>query len=565
VLCSTTALLVLPLMASLALAQPGGGVPIADGQRIVMVTGSTDGLGREVARRLAAQGDHVIVHGRNVERGRALVDEIAKSGKGSARFYAADFASLDAVRTLADDITRDYPRVDVLINNAGVWVQKEQGRRTSADGHEMHFAVNYLAPYLLTHRLLPLIEKGRTPRIINVSSRAQQPIDFADVMVEQGYDDVRARSKLAQILFTVDLAEALASKGIPVYAMHPSSFMNTPMVLSRGAAVRSSVHDGVAAVMHVLATDVPSGTYFSSKEIATPHAQAADPEARRQLRELSQRLTGVPTTSSASQRIVMVTGSTDGLGREVARRLAAQGDHVIVHGRNAERGRALVDEIAKGGKGSARFYAADFASLDAVRRLADEITRDYDRLDVLVNNAGVWVQREKGRVISADGHELHFAVNYLAGYLLTHKLLPLLERGRAPRIVNVSSGAQRPIDFDDVMLERDYSDSRGYAQSKLAQILFTVDLAESLQSKGIKAYALHPATMMDTPMVLSRGAAPRSSVNDGTEAVLHAIATDAPSGTYFNMQTPATPNAQAADAQARARLRALSRQLTGVP
>jgi NAD(P)-dependent dehydrogenase (short-subunit alcohol dehydrogenase family) len=297
VMCAASALGALHLMVGMALAQPAGqSVPIAEGQRIVMVTGSTDGLGREVARRLAAQGDHVIVHGRNLERGRGLVDEISKSGKGSARFYAADFASLDAVRALADEIRRDYTRLDVLVNNAGVWVQKEKGRLTSADGHEMHFAVNYLAPYLLAHRLLPLIEKGRAPRIINVSSRAQQPIDFADVMVEQGYDDVRAyaRSKLAQILFTVDLAEALASKGIPVYAMHPSSFMNTPMVLSRGAATRSSVHDGVAAVLHVLATDAPSGTYFNSQTPETPHAQAADADARRQLRELSRRLTSVP-------------------------------------------------------------------------------------------------------------------------------------------------------------------------------------------------------------------------------------------------------------------------------
>ena len=152
----------------------------------------------------------------------------------------------------------------------------------------------------------------------------------------------------------------------------------------------------------------------------------------------------------ASQRIALVTGSTDGLGREVARRLAAEGAHVIIHGRNAERGKAMVDEITSGGKGSARFYQADFASLAEVRRLADEITRDYPRLDLLVNNAGV-VARQ-GREVSKDGHELHFAVNYLSGYLLTYKLLPLIEKGRSPRIVNVSSLSAAPIDFADVMI-----------------------------------------------------------------------------------------------------------------
>lgn len=303
VMCVVSALLTLHLATSVAGAQPTaangasqGPVTLGATQRIVLVTGSTDGLGREVARRLAALGDHVIVHGRNVERGNALVDEITRAGRGSARFYAADFASLDAVRTLADNISRDYPRLDVLVNNAGVWVQKKQGRVTSADGHELHFAVNYLAPYLLTYRLLPLIEHGRHPRIINVSSRAQQPIDFSDIMVEQEYDDVRAyaRSKLAQILFTVDLATALEGKGITVYAMHPSSFMNTPMVMSRGVVPSTSVHDGAAAVLHVLTVDAPTGAYFNSRVVAAPHKQAADPEARRKLRELSRVLTGVP-------------------------------------------------------------------------------------------------------------------------------------------------------------------------------------------------------------------------------------------------------------------------------
>src|SRR5690606_30926620 len=147
-------------------------------------------------------------------------------------------------------------------------------------------------------------------------------------------------------------------------------------------------------------------------------------------------------------------GSTGGLGREVALRLAAGGAHVIVHGRDAERGRQVVEEIERGGVGSARFYAADLGSFAEVRRLAEEIRRDYDRLDVLVNNAGIWLTQGE-RQLSADGHELHFQVNYLSGFLLTRELLPLLRRSAPARIVNVASGAQRPIDFDDVMLEND--------------------------------------------------------------------------------------------------------------
>ncbi len=271
-------------------------------------------------------------------------------------------------------------------------------------------------------------------------------------------------------------------------------------------------------------------------------------------------VTGKPSVPTPSQRIALVTGSTDGLGREVARRLAAGGAHVIVHGRNVERGQAVVSEIAAGGKGSARFYQADFASLAEVRRLADEIRRDYRRLDVLVNNAGVITPE---RAVSADGHELQFAVNYLAGYEITYALLPLIAQGRAPRIVNVSSLAAAPLDFSDVMLTRGYSSNRAYGQSKLAQVMFTIDLAQELKGQGIVVQALHPATYMNTTMVVSAGMTPRSTVEEGAEAVMHAVATDAPSGSYFVGQKVGTPHRQAADPEARRQLGELSRRLTG--
>jgi NAD(P)-dependent dehydrogenase (short-subunit alcohol dehydrogenase family) len=264
---------------------------------------------------------------------------------------------------------------------------------------------------------------------------------------------------------------------------------------------------------------------------------------------------------SEGQRVVFVTGSTGGLGREVARALAAGGDHVVVHGRNTERGAELVAEIEASGKGSARLYLADLASFDEVRALARAIRRDYDHLDVLVNNAGIWL--EGPRRLSADGHELHFQVNYLSGFLLTRELLPLLRESAPSRIVHVSSIAQTPIDFDDVMLEADYSDGRAYAQSKLAQILFTFDLAEELAGSGVTTNAVHPASMMDTDMVLERGARARSSVFDGADAVMHLIdADDLGTGGYFNQMTPARANEQAYDEDARARLRALAARLT---
>lgn len=263
----------------------------------------------------------------------------------------------------------------------------------------------------------------------------------------------------------------------------------------------------------------------------------------------------------AGTRVVLVTGSTDGLGREVALWMADSGAHVIVHGRNRERGAAVVSEIRQRGKGSARFYAADFGSLDQVRELAASIRRDYHRLDALVNNAGIWLTRGD-RQLSADGHELHFAVNYLASFALTHELLPLLRSSAPSRIVNVSSIAQTPLDFQNVMLEQGYSGSRGYAQSKLAQVLFTFDLAKVLEGTGVAVNALHPATMMNTSMVAESGMPSRTTVQQGATAVVRLLTEQGiGSGKYFNGTRETRANEQAYDETARARLRTLSDSL----
>jgi len=266
-------------------------------------------------------------------------------------------------------------------------------------------------------------------------------------------------------------------------------------------------------------------------------------------------------------RTALVTGATDGVGRVVASALARQGWRVLVHGRDRGRGEALVHEIGQAG-GSATFLAADLASLAEVRRLADDVRRETDRLDLLINNAGIGTAgNAPGRLTSADGHELRFAVNYLAGFLLTHLLLPLLKVSTPARIVNVSSAGQQAIDFSDVMLTRHYSGSAAYCQSKLAQILFTVDLADELKGSGVIANALHPSTYMNTTMVRQSGTSPISKVEDGAEAILQLAvspALEGKSGLYFNVLREARANPQAYDAAARRRLRALSLELAGL-
>lgn len=260
----------------------------------------------------------------------------------------------------------------------------------------------------------------------------------------------------------------------------------------------------------------------------------------------------------------MITGSTGGLGREVAFALGGDDTHLIVHGRDRERGLEVVDSLEALGS-TASFYRADLASMDEVRRLGEAILRDYDRVDVLVNNAGIWLSGDDARYESPDGYELSFAVNYLSGFLLTHMLLPLVPDGPDSRIVNVASGAQAPIDFDDPMIEEDYSGGRSYGQSKLAQITFTVDLARRLENRGIVVAALHPATLMDTDMVLEAGVQPRSTVEEGRDALLNLVRSDdVESGGYYNGQQPARANAQAYDEEAQQRLRELSEELTGL-
>jgi NAD(P)-dependent dehydrogenase (short-subunit alcohol dehydrogenase family) len=266
-------------------------------------------------------------------------------------------------------------------------------------------------------------------------------------------------------------------------------------------------------------------------------------------------------------RTALVTGATDGVGRVVARELGKQGWRVLVHGRDRKRGEALVREIEQAG-GSATFLAADLASLAEVRRLADEVRRTTDRLELLINNAGIGTAgNAPGRKTSADGHELRFAVNYLAGFLLTHRLLPLLEAAAPARIVNVSSAGQQAIDFSDVMLTRQYSGVAAYCQSKLAQIMFTIDLAEALKGRGVIVNALHPSTYMNTTMVAQAGVSPMSKVEDGAAAILKLAVSpeiEGHSGLYFNVRNEARANAQAYDAEARRRLRALSLELTGI-
>ena len=261
-------------------------------------------------------------------------------------------------------------------------------------------------------------------------------------------------------------------------------------------------------------------------------------------------------------RVILITGATDGLGRALAERLAQDGEALLIHGRDAERLARVADELAAASPGPApRTFLADLADLAEVRDATE-------RLDVLVSNAGIGSGEPDGRDrrTSTDGYELRFAVNFLAGFLLTLELLPLLRASAPARVVNVASLGQYPLDFDDLMLERGYDGSRAYAQSKLAQIMAGFELAARVPASEVTVNSLHPATYMPTKMVLQEVGRQIDSIEDGVAATYRLVSDPAlagVTGAFFDRTREARADDQAYDPDSRAELWRRATELVG--
>ncbi|MET7574349.1 SDR family NAD(P)-dependent oxidoreductase [Streptomyces sp. NPDC005492] len=257
----------------------------------VLITGATSGLGRYLAFELVRSGHLVLAHGRDPGRTDRLVDELR--AEGTAEGFVADLASLERVRELGDRVAAAHPRLDALINNAGVGGgSRGAGRELSVDGHELRLAVNYLAPVALTRALLPVLRADAPSRIVNVGSAGQEPLDFDDPELTRGYSGVSAycRSKFALAAHTFTLAEELTGTGVSVNVLHPATYMDTAMVRESDITPWNSVADGAPGVLALATRDLGTGGYFDGTSPSRAHEAAYDPEVRKRLAAVTDQL-----------------------------------------------------------------------------------------------------------------------------------------------------------------------------------------------------------------------------------------------------------------------------------
>jgi len=282
-------------------------------------------------------------------------------------------------------------------------------------------------------------------------------------------------------------------------------------------------------------------------------------------------------TTMMAGKTVLITGGTGGIGRATATGLAGMGARVAITGRDLARTKAAAAEIAAAtGNPAVDAYAADLSAQTQVRGLAAEILQAYPRLDVLINNVGgFWAHRH----VTADGLEHTFALNHLAPFLLTNLLLARLVASAPARIITVSSGAQSmgKIDFDDLQGQRNYSGQRAYSQSKLANVMFTYELARRLEGTGVTATVLHPGVVRtgfgaEDPSPFWRVFIPLTrpfmkTPAEGAQTPIYLACSpnvEGVTGTYFADRKPKATNKVSGDTTAAARLWQVSAELTGI-
>lgn len=266
--------------------------------KTVLITGSADGIGKQTALELARLGATVILHGRDFSRGNSVLQEIKKlTGNERLDLFIADLSSQKQIRKLAAEIQKKYTRLDVLVNNAGVYMRQ---RHMTEEGIEMTFAVNHLAPFLLTSLLLDLLRKSAPARIITVSSIAHQRarMDFDNLQAEKRFDAYNsyALSKLANILFTYELADRLNGSAVTATTLHPGVIDTKLLRIGFGSSGGGSLEEGAKTTVYLasspLAADI-SGKYFVDCTQRASSSLSCDVKLRKKLWLKSEQLVGI--------------------------------------------------------------------------------------------------------------------------------------------------------------------------------------------------------------------------------------------------------------------------------
>ncbi|XP_065344617.1 retinol dehydrogenase 12-like [Cloeon dipterum] len=507
--------------------------------RTAIVTGSNTGIGYETAKELLKRGARVILANRDLEKSQKAGEMLcAEVPACQLRLLRLDLASLKSVQTFAREILATESNVHLLINNAGVFACPYT---LTEDGNEMQFQTNHLGHFLLTLLLLPALKASAPSRIINVSSKLHWlgKIDFDDMEMSKTYKPTKAynRSKLCNMLFTKELIKRLQGTGVVAYTVDPGMVATeaTRHLTGTAASMQKKIEfakksplQGAQTTLHCALSEklaVQKGMHYSECSSAAISCSAKRKEDAEKLWKLSEDLVAEFTKSgrctcfstvililqkSCSRKMglfrngtcnsdakldgktVVITGANSGIGFETARELAKRGARVVMANRNMELSKRAAEKIrSEVPYAQVNVVQLNLASLKSVESCADEILRTESQINILINNAGVFMCPF---MLTEDDLETQFQTNHLGHFLLTLLLLPRIESSAPARIINVSSSGYKSgkINFNDLQSTKKYKPLGAYNQSKLCNILFTLMLTKRMEGKNVVAYAVNP-------------------------------------------------------------------------
>ncbi|CAG5895824.1 unnamed protein product [Menidia menidia] len=461
--------------------------------KTAIVTGGNTGIGKETVL-----GD--------TNKGEQAVSDIMRDVSGAKLVVRQlDLADTKSICLFAENIYNTEKTLHYLINNAGVAICPYD---RTVDGYEMQFGVNHLGHFFLTFLLLDLLKHSAPSRVINLSSAAHAmgKIQFDDLNGEKHYHPVRAyaQSKLANVLFTRELAKRTEAIGIMVFSVDPG-VVNTEITRH----MRRPLVDIVKTFSFLIRTPA-EGAHTTIYCTVTPEKQLvtggfyrncgyADSCRAGQDDGTALKLSGCCHHWTSEERLdgktVIITGANTGIGKETARDLAKRGARIVMACRDLERAEeARSDILEDTGNENLVIRKLDLSDLKSIKAFADVINREEKQVNILINNAGIMMCPYSK---TADGFEMQFGVNHLGHVLLTYLLLDLIKRSAPARIVVVASVAHTwtGLRLDDINSERSYDTMKAYGQSKLANVLFARSLAKRLQGTGVSVFSLHPGVV----------------------------------------------------------------------